>query len=114
MSGDTSAFGFGKFIPGFEFLQGLAQGAGAAASPLGRVPQWVAPTVSVEEVDKRIADVHLTYVQEKDRFAAELEKFVAAIQGQGEVAATGEEGVITMRLLDAIYKSSEENAEVEV
>lgn len=57
MSGDTSAFGFGKFIPGFEFLQGLAQGAGAAASPLGRVPQWVAPTVSVEEVDKRIAEL---------------------------------------------------------
>ncbi|MDR2297016.1 MAG: hypothetical protein LBE30_01540 [Comamonas sp.] len=57
MSGDTSAFGFGKFIPGFEFLQGLAQGAGAAANPLGRVPQWVAPTVSVEEVDKRIAEL---------------------------------------------------------
>lgn len=57
MSGDASAFGFGKFIPGFDFLQGLAQSAGAAASPLGRVPQWVAPTVSVEEVDKRIAEL---------------------------------------------------------
>ena len=57
MSGDTSAFGFGKFIPGFDFLQGLAQGAGTAANPLGRVPQWVAPTVSVEEVDKRIAEL---------------------------------------------------------
>ena len=57
MSGDTSAFGFGKFIPGFEFLQGLAQGAGAAANPMGRVPQWVAPTVSVEEVDKRISEL---------------------------------------------------------
>jgi hypothetical protein len=57
MSGDTSAFGFGKFIPGFDFLQGLAQSAGAAANPMGRVPQWVAPTVSVEEVDKRIAEL---------------------------------------------------------
>lgn len=57
MSGDASAFGFGKFIPGFEFLQGLAQSAGAAANPMGRVPQWVAPTVSVEEVDKRIAEL---------------------------------------------------------
>ena len=57
MSGDASAFGFGKFIPGFDFLQGLAQSTGAAASPLGRVPQWVAPTVSVEEVDKRIAEL---------------------------------------------------------
>jgi hypothetical protein len=33
MSGDASAFGFGKFIPGFDFLQGLAQSAGAAANP---------------------------------------------------------------------------------
>ncbi|GAO73300.1 PhaM family polyhydroxyalkanoate granule multifunctional regulatory protein [Comamonas sp. E6] len=57
MSGDASAFGFGKFIPGFDFLQGLAQSAGAAANPMGRVPQWVAPTVSVEEVDKRIAEL---------------------------------------------------------
>lgn len=57
MSGDASAFGFGKFIPGFDFLQGLAQSTGAAASPLGRVPQWVAPTVSVEEVDKRITEL---------------------------------------------------------
>ena len=53
MSGDASAFGFGKFIPGFDFLQGLAQSAGTVSSPMGRVPQWVAPTVSVEEVDKR-------------------------------------------------------------
>ena len=57
MSGDASAFGFGKFIPGFDFLQGLAQSAGAAANPMGRVPQWVAPNVSVEEVDKRIAEL---------------------------------------------------------
>lgn len=57
MSGDASAFGFGKFIPGFDFLQGLAQSAGAAANLMGRVPQWVAPTVSVEEVDKRIAEL---------------------------------------------------------
>ena len=36
-----------------------------------------------------------------------MEKFVAALQGKGEIAATGEDGVIAMRLLDAIYKSSE-------
>ena len=50
MSSDATAFGFGKFIPGFDFLQGLAKGAGAAAQPLGKVPEWVAPTVSVEAV----------------------------------------------------------------
>lgn len=57
MSSDATAFGFGKFIPGFDFLQGLASGAGAAAQPLGKVPEWVAPTVSIEEVDKRVAEL---------------------------------------------------------
>ena len=57
MSSDATAFGFGKFIPGFDFLQGLAKGAGAAAQPLGKVPEWVAPTVSIEEVDKRVAEL---------------------------------------------------------
>lgn len=54
---DTSPFGFGKFIPGFEFLQNLAQNAGSANNPMGRMSQWVAPTVSVEEVEKRIAEL---------------------------------------------------------
>ncbi|MFA6931533.1 MAG: Gfo/Idh/MocA family oxidoreductase [Lentisphaeria bacterium] len=80
----------------------------------GGVKVGMGDTTILTEVDKRIADVHLSYVTERDRFAAELDKFVLAIQGKGEVAATGEEGVITMRLLDAIFKSSEKNAEVNV
>jgi hypothetical protein len=54
---DASSFGFGKFIPGFDFLQGLAQSTGTAAKPLGGMPQWVAPTVSIEEVEKRITEL---------------------------------------------------------
>ena len=55
---DTSAFGFGKFVPGFDFLQNLGQAAnpGAKGSPQGmpNMASWVAPTLSVEELDKRI------------------------------------------------------------
>lgn len=54
---DTSPFGFGKFIPGFEFLQNLSQNTGSSSNPMGRMSQWVAPTVSVEEVEKRIAEL---------------------------------------------------------
>ena len=54
---DASNFDFGKFIPGFDFLQSLTKGAGAAANPLGKTPQWVAPTVSIDEVDKRITEL---------------------------------------------------------
>lgn len=58
----TDPFGFAKFIPGFEFLQSLSQGAAGAAgagaeAPLAGMAQWVAPTVSVEEIDKRIQEL---------------------------------------------------------
>lgn len=71
-------------------------------------------TILRTEMDSRIADVQLYYDNKKDRFAAEMEQFTEAVLGRGDVAATGEEGVITMKLLDAIYKSSELDREVEV
>ena len=58
---DTSAFGFGKFVPGFDFLQILGQAAkpGAKGSPQGmpNMASWVAPTMNVEELDKRIQEL---------------------------------------------------------
>lgn len=53
---DASAFGFGKFIPGFDFLHNLGKnGSSAAAS--SAFTNWVAPTVSIEEVEKRIEEL---------------------------------------------------------
>ena len=57
---DTSAFGFGKFVPGFDFLQNLAKSAGASGGGGASMPgmsNWVAPTLSVEELDKRIQEL---------------------------------------------------------
>ena len=59
---DTSAFGFGKFVPGFDFLQNLSKTAAQAApgASAGAVPgmaSWVAPTLSIEEIDKRIQEL---------------------------------------------------------
>ena len=58
---DNSAFGFGKFVPGFDFLQNLGQAAnpGAKGSPQGmpNMASWVAPTLNVEELDKRIQEL---------------------------------------------------------
>ena len=65
-------------------------------------------------MDNRIADVELFFNRKTDCFALEMEKFIAAIQGKGKVAATGEEGLILMKLLDAIYRSSELDREVEI
>ena len=62
---DASASGFGKFVPGFDFLQNLAtQAAGGIAQGIGQnIPQlpnlshWVAPTFNVEELEKRIEEL---------------------------------------------------------
>ena len=57
---DASAFGFGKFVPGFDFLQNLAKSAGASGGGGASLPgmsNWVAPTLSVEELDKRIQEL---------------------------------------------------------
>lgn len=53
---DSSAFGFGKFIPGFDFLQNLGK-AGQGTGGMPPFAHWVAPTVSVEEIEKRIEEL---------------------------------------------------------
>ena len=61
---DLSAFA--QYVPGFEFLQNLTRQAVAGAAPAGAagglsgfpsLNQWIAPTVSVEELDKRIQEL---------------------------------------------------------
>ena len=57
---DNAAFGFGKFVPGFDFLQTLAKSTGqpsAAGAAIPGMSNWVAPTLSVEELDKRIQEL---------------------------------------------------------
>src|SRR5262245_4209955 len=45
---------FTKFVPGFDFLQGLVKNAGSALPGIG---QWVAPTLNPEELEKRIEEL---------------------------------------------------------
>jgi predicted dehydrogenase len=66
------------------------------------------------EYDNMLADINLAYNANVDGFVAELSKFVKAINGEGEIPATGDQGVIVMKLLDAIYKSCELNREVDI
>jgi hypothetical protein len=50
----ADASSFSKFVPGFDFLQGLVKNAGAAMPTMG---QWVAPTLDPEELEKRIGEL---------------------------------------------------------
>lgn len=58
---DPSAFGFGQFVPGFDFLQNLSKTASqaqpAAAGGMPGMASWVAPTLNIEEIDKRIQEL---------------------------------------------------------
>jgi hypothetical protein len=47
----ASAADFAKFVPGFDFLQGLLRGAGQVLPDMGK---WVAPTLDPEELGQRI------------------------------------------------------------
>lgn len=54
---ENNAFGFVKFVPGFDFLQNLAKGAAGTMPQLPQLSNWVAPTMNVEELDKRITEL---------------------------------------------------------
>ncbi|GAB3768197.1 hypothetical protein GCM10028796_31380 [Ramlibacter monticola] len=54
---DENNFGFAKLVPGFDFLQNLAKGASQTMSQMPGLSNWVAPTLSVEELEKRIAEL---------------------------------------------------------
>ena len=70
---DKQSFFFDQFVPGFDFLKNLANSAGAAGAAASAaksglpgmpgipgipgISNWVAPTLSVEEVDKRIQEL---------------------------------------------------------
>lgn len=54
---DNQNFGFGKFVPGFDFLQNLAKGASQTLPQLPNLSNWVAPTLNVDELEKRIDEL---------------------------------------------------------
>ena len=54
---DNQNFGFGKFVPGFDFLQNIAKGASQTLPQMPNLSNWVAPTLNLEELEKRIDEL---------------------------------------------------------
>ena len=54
---DSTPFNFGKFVPGFDFLQNLTKGAANNSAQMPSLSSWIAPTMSVEDVEKRIKEL---------------------------------------------------------
>ena len=93
-SNNPMANSFGKFVPGFDFLQGLAtQAMKGAASGLPNIPQmpnpanWVAPTLNVEELDKRIQELKTVQFW-LDQNAKALQATITALEVQKMTLAT--------------------------
>jgi hypothetical protein len=89
---DKSTFtDFGKLVPGFDFLQNLTRQATASAaqgqSKLPQLGQWVAPTMNVEELEKRIAELKAVQFW-LDQNATALKATIQALEVQKMTLAT--------------------------
>lgn len=91
---------------GGSFVELLGDKAGVRIGDSG-------PVELTGELDGKLSDTKLQYA-EQDGFEIEMQRFAEAALGKGEPAATGEQGVVIMKLLDAIYQSSAEGREVPI
>jgi len=84
-SADTS--GFGKFVPGFEFLQNLAKGSAGGAAAMPNLSQWLVPSLNVEDLEKRIEELkHVQFWLEQNSRA--LSATIQALEVQKLTMAT--------------------------
>ena len=89
----TDTSGFGKFVPGFDFLQNLAKGASGslpgntAASAMPNLSQWLVPSLNVEDLEKRIEELkHVQFWLEQNSRA--LSATIQALEVQKLTMAT--------------------------
>ena len=84
---DSQNPGFGKFVPGFDFLQNLAKGASDTVPQMPNLANWVAPTLNVEELDKRIDELKAVHFW-LDQNSKALGATVQALEVQKMTLAT--------------------------
>jgi hypothetical protein len=81
---------FGKLVPGFDFLQNLTKQAAGSAAPGMQMPSlgsWIAPTLNVEELDKRIQELKAVQFW-LDQNAMALKATIQALEVQKMTLAT--------------------------
>ena len=92
---DIPGSGFGKFVPGFEFLQNLAgqaasgvtQGLGNSLPQMPNLAHWVAPTFNVEDLEKRIEELKAVHFW-LDQNSKALSATIQALEVQKMTLAT--------------------------
>jgi hypothetical protein len=86
MSENTN-YGFAKLVPGFDFLQNLAKGASQSMPQMPSLSNWIAPTLNVEELDKRIAELKAVHFW-LDQNGKALSATIQALEVQKMTLAT--------------------------
>jgi len=84
---DSQNEGFGKFVPGFDFLQNLAKGASQAVPQMPNMANWIAPSLNEEELEKRISELKAVHFW-LDQNAKALGATVQALEVQKMTLAT--------------------------
>ncbi len=84
---DSQSTGFGKFVPGFDFLQNLAKGATDTIPQMPNLANWIAPTLNLEELEKRIAELKAVHFW-LDQNSKALGATVQALEVQKMTLAT--------------------------
>ncbi len=89
--GFEQAMALGKMVPGFDFLQGLAtsavKGASQAVPQMPQLGGWIAPTLNVEELDKRITELRAVQFW-LDQNATALKATIQALEVQKMTIST--------------------------
>lgn len=84
---DSQNGGFGKFVPGFDFLQNLAKGASQTVPQMPNLANWIAPTLNEEELEKRIQELKAVHFW-LDQNSKALGATVQALEVQKMTLAT--------------------------
>ncbi len=84
---DSQNAGFSQFVPGFDFLQNLAKGAAPTVPQMPNLSSWIAPTLNVEELDKRISELKAVHFW-LDQNSKALGATVQALEVQRMTLAT--------------------------
>ena len=80
---ENTQFGFAKLVPGFDFLQNLAKGASQSLPQLPNLSNWIAPTLNVEELDRRIGELKAVHFW-LDQNSKALGATIQALEGEDD------------------------------
>jgi hypothetical protein len=114
-SAADSFAGFGKFVPGFDFLQNLVTQTAANAAKtdsfggssglqMPGLGGWIAPTLNVEELDRRIKELKAVQFW-LDQNATALKATVTALEVQKMTLATLKDMNFNMNEVASAFKA---------